>query len=145
MHILAGDIGGTHTRLRIAECTANRCRALRDRQFASREYASFDEILRVFLEDASWPIDSVCLAVAGPVAQAARGQSVRLTNLSWRIDGDALARAFGFPRVRLINDFQAVGYGIEALSDDLSMALAARSIRASASNSSPANHIRPIR
>ncbi len=118
MHILAGDIGGTHTRLRIAECAANRCRALRDRRFASRDYAGFDEILRAFLKDATWPIDGVCLAVAGPVAQAARGQSVRLTNLPWRIDGDSLARAFGFPRVRLINDFQAVGYGIEALGED---------------------------
>lgn len=118
MHILAGDIGGTHTRLRIAECAANQCRALRNRQFASRDYAGFDEILRAFLEGAAWPIDSVCLAVAGPVAQAARGQSVRLTNLPWQIEGDALARAFRFPRVRLINDFQAVGYGIEALGED---------------------------
>jgi glucokinase len=118
MHILAGDIGGTHTRLRIVDCAANHCRVLHDRQFASREYAGVDQVLRAFFEDAAWPIDSVCLAVAGPVAQAARGQSVRLTNLPWRIETDSLARAFGFPRVRLINDFQAVGYGIEALGDD---------------------------
>ncbi len=118
MHILAGDIGGTHTRLRIVECAADDCRTLRDRRFASREYAGFDELLRAFLEDAAWPIDRVCLAVAGPVAPAARGQTVRLTNLPWRIETDALARAFGFPRVRLINDFEAVGHGIEALGDD---------------------------
>jgi glucokinase len=40
-----------------------------------------------------------------------------VTNLPWEIDSRALAREFGFPRARLINDFQAIGYGIEALSD----------------------------
>lgn len=117
MHILAGDIGGTNTRLRIAECSANECRTLHDRHFTSREYAGFDEILRAFLKDTAWPIDSVCLAMAGPVGQAADGQSVQLTNLPWRIESDSLARAFEFPRVRLINDFQAVGYGIEVLGE----------------------------
>jgi glucokinase len=60
----------------------------------------------------------VCLAVAGPVHQTPAGQSVRVTNLSWGLDSRALTAEFGFPRLRLINDFQAVGYGIETLMHD---------------------------
>jgi glucokinase len=41
-----------------------------------------------------------------------------VTNLPWEVDSAELARAVGLPRIRLINDFQAIGYGIEALSDD---------------------------
>jgi glucokinase len=43
---------------------------------------------------------------------------VRVTNLSWGLDSQTLTTEFGFPRLRLINDFQAVGYGIEALTHD---------------------------
>eukprot|EP00201_Polytomella_parva_P001363 CAMPEP_0175084510 /NCGR_PEP_ID=MMETSP0052_2-20121109/28099_1 /TAXON_ID=51329 ORGANISM="Polytomella parva, Strain SAG 63-3" /NCGR_SAMPLE_ID=MMETSP0052_2 /ASSEMBLY_ACC=CAM_ASM_000194 /LENGTH=258 /DNA_ID=CAMNT_0016356321 /DNA_START=2224 /DNA_END=3000 /DNA_ORIENTATION=- len=37
-----------------------------------------------------------------------------MTNLNWVIDGDALHNLFGF-KVALLNDFEAVGYGIPAL------------------------------
>src|SRR5690606_33991675 len=36
------------------------------------------------------------------------GNTVRLTNADWDIDGDAVAAAFGLAGVRLVNDFAAV-------------------------------------
>jgi glucokinase len=117
-HVLAGDIGGTKTRLRIAQCVGTDCRTRREQLFDSASYEGFTQLLEKFLAREAEPsIAAACFGVAGPVRETAGGQHVRLTNLPWEIDGGELARAFGIPRVRLINDFQAIGYGIEALSE----------------------------
>ncbi len=116
MRILAGDIGGTKTLLQVAECAAGRCRPVREQRFDSGAHASLASIIRDFFRDDRAPeIEAACFGVAGPVKQAASGERVKVTNLPWEIDSQSLAREFGFPHARLINDFQAVGYGIEAL------------------------------
>jgi len=40
---------------------------------------------------------------------------VKLTNLPWEVDADALSARFDISRISLINDFEAVGHGIAAL------------------------------
>jgi len=117
MRILAGDIGGTRTRLCIAECAGTDCHSRHKQEFLSRSYTGLVPILDEFLRRAP-DIDAVCLGIAGPVRETAAGQRVTVTNLPWTIESRELAKTFGFNRVRLINDFQAVGYGIEALSED---------------------------
>ncbi|MHB0985526.1 MAG: glucokinase [Sulfuricella sp.] len=107
--ILAGDIGGTKTLLRLAE-TGNE--VLAERHFDSRAYASLNEIVAEFLrENAVHPVAAACFGVAGPV----EGGSAKITNLPWRIEAAAISARFDIPQVVLINDFQAVAYGIEAL------------------------------
>ncbi len=54
------------------------------------------------------------MGVAGPVS----GRTAATTNLPWQLDADELEFSLGIPKVRLINDFQAVGYGIEALKEE---------------------------
>lgn len=116
MRILAGDIGGTKTLLQIAECDASRCRGVREQRFDSGAHASLASIIRDFLlSEKDRVVEAACLGIAGPVKPTDSGQHVKVTNLPWEIDSRALAREFGFSDVRLINDFQAVGYGIEAL------------------------------
>lgn len=116
MRVLAGDIGGTKTLLQIAECSAGRCRAVREQRFDSASYDSLSSIVREFLkQEKDKKIASVCFGIAGPIRETANGQSVKVTNLPWEIHGRELKRRFRFPRLRLINDFQATGYGIEAL------------------------------
>jgi len=116
MRILAGDIGGTKTLLQIAECDAGRCRAVREQRFDSGAHDSLAAIVRDFLRnERADAVESSCFGVAGPVKETGSGQHVKVTNLPWEIDSQSLAREFGFPHARLINDFQAVGYGIEAL------------------------------
>ena len=118
MRVLAGDIGGTNTRLQIAECDSGRCRTVRDQRFVSGSYDGLSSILRDFLKpETKQSIESVCLGIAGPIRENASGQRVKVTNLPWEIDSRALVREFGFPHARLINDFQVIGYGIEALND----------------------------
>lgn len=119
VHVLAGDIGGTTTRLRIAACEGGVCRTLREQRFASAAFPQFAVVLREFLKDVpAATIDAACIAVAGPVRATAKGQFVPVTNLPWQLDSDALAREFGIDRVRLINDFHAIGYAIEWLAPE---------------------------
>ncbi|MBI3778673.1 MAG: glucokinase [Gammaproteobacteria bacterium] len=116
MRVLAGDIGGTKTLLQIAECTAGRCRPVREQRFDSGSYDSLSSIVREFLKaEKKKNIKAACFGIAGPIRETAKGQSVKVTNLPWEIHGQQLKPRFKLPRLRLINDFQAVCFGIEAL------------------------------
>lgn len=107
--ILVGDIGGSNTRLALAKIHGDAVELDHRREFTNADTASLADLIRSHLADAP-PPSQACLAVAGPTD----GTTVELTNLAWRIDADELGRAFGFP-VRLVNDFEAVAWGLGAL------------------------------
>lgn len=114
--VLAGDIGGTSVRLGTADCTAGVCRPQRTKWYASASYTGLAAILGEFLQqEPAAGFDAVCLAIAGPVRATTEGQSAKVTNLPWDIESSALTQRFGFARVRLINDFEAIGYGLPML------------------------------
>ncbi|MCC6207023.1 MAG: glucokinase [Gammaproteobacteria bacterium] len=120
MKLLAADIGGTKTLLALAECTGDGIRLIREHRYDSGAYPAFEDLLADFLariEPARREIQRACFAVAGPVITASGSEMARVTNLSWRLDNRRLAADFALPAVRLINDFQAVGYGIERLGE----------------------------
>lgn len=107
---LAGDIGGTKTLLSIGP--ADTREPLLQKSYASSAYAGLADMVDEFLAEAGIrDITAACFAVAGPVT----GRVVKLTNLNWVVDGDALASRFAIRHVALINDFEAVGYGVAAL------------------------------
>jgi len=108
-NLIAGDIGGTKTLLRIS---AGDGAPLLQKSYPSAEYSGLAEILEEFLREAGTSeVAAACFALAGPVS----GRRVKLTNLPWEVDADALAVRFSIPRITLINDFEAVGQGIAAL------------------------------
>ncbi|MGH8772096.1 MAG: glucokinase [Burkholderiales bacterium] len=110
--VLAGDVGGTKVWLRLDRWKSGKPRAVAERLYKSEDYSDLSEILKEFLKENREPIESVCLAVAGPIVK----QSAKLTNLPWKISARAIASSFKIPKVALINDFEAVGWGIQALS-----------------------------
>lgn len=116
MRILAGDIGGTKTLLQLADVEGETVRIRAERSFASGDYSSLAPMAREFLdEEAAESVVSACFGVAGPVVDEGRRQHAGLTNLPWRLDSEELSALLGIGRVRLINDFQAIGYGIDGL------------------------------
>lgn len=116
--ILAGDIGGTTTRLLLAEREGAALRTLAEQSFDSQRYTSLADVIGEFRRDTRQvPVDAACFAIAGPVRRTADDESVRVTNLPWRIARATLARAVNIPQIRLMNDFEAVGYGIERLDE----------------------------
>lgn len=118
LRYLAGDIGGTRTRLLLAERTGNIQRTLAEQCFESQKYAGLAQVIADFRgATGQVPIHSACFAIAGPIQRSADEESVHVTNLPWIIVRSELANAIGVARLRLINDFEAVGYGIERLAD----------------------------
>ncbi|MHB8743376.1 MAG: glucokinase [Sulfuricaulis sp.] len=116
MRVLAGDIGGTKTLVQISEYKSSRYRSVRTKRYDSSAYDSLSSIILDFLKtEKTTNIKGVCFGIAGPVQETTKGQKVKVTNLPWEINGPDIKRRFKFPRLRLINDFQAIGYGIEAL------------------------------
>ncbi len=106
MIVLAGDIGGTNTRLALFEDA----RPLDMQVWPSVELDGLEVAVDAFLRTAGVRPAAACLGVAGPVSDG----FARLTNVGWSIDADRIAARFGFP-VRLINDFYAQAAAIAAL------------------------------
>ncbi len=113
--LLAGDIGGTKTRLATVEVDGQCVAVTRECEFASADFPDLESLLQAFL-DQSGPVSVAAFGVAGPV----RNNAVQTTNLPWRIEADALRRRFGFTRCHLLNDLEATAWGLPALeADDL--------------------------
>ena len=113
MRVLAGDIGGTKTRLAVFDVQGTCLKILTERSYPSGDYSGLENIIRDFLGDARTDCRQACFGIAGPVQ---RGQA-RVTNLPWVVEDQALAALFGFERVALINDLEANAWGIGALRD----------------------------
>jgi glucokinase len=116
--ILAGDIGGTKTTLAVFSVTGAAPGFARDsaivESYDSRAFATFGEILRDFCERHRPKLRAACVGVAGPI----RRNRCKATNLPWTLDGAELARLVGLGRLALVNDLEAVGFGIDVLQSD---------------------------
>jgi glucokinase len=105
--ILAGDIGGTHTRLAIFREKEPLTMAV-EKTYRSREFRSLGEIAHQFLKEHSIEVKGACFGVAGPVR---RGRC-QATNLPWVVDERELATVLNSPRVKIINDLEANAHGV---------------------------------
>jgi glucokinase len=108
--ILAGDVGGTHTRLAIFDDGARS--PSRVEIFDSADHAGLEEMTSAFLAagDGGHAIEAACFGVAGPVTDG-RTEAV---NLAWPVDASAVAASLGLAarRVSLLNDLEANAWGI---------------------------------
>ncbi len=115
MNIICGDIGGTKTLLQLYACDQQQ--VIAEQRYVSGDYASFDLIIGDFVNRHCQPhaIAAACFGVAGPVMDQGTQQTASITNLPWQMDSALLAQQFKLTRVKLINDFEAIGYGIDGL------------------------------
>ena len=109
--ILAGDIGGTNTRLALFDAKSGRLELHSELTYPSREHASLDEIVVSFVAQAQRPIDAACFGIAGPVKEG----RAATPNLAWIVEAQSLARALKLQRVFLLNDLESIAYGTAAL------------------------------
>ena len=137
--IVAGDIGGTKTHLALFDWKKDRVDPVRLESFHSADYTSLEDMLTEFLapptvhqsiddvaaekgdaveveRPAEKPqkIDAACFGIAGPVIE----NRCQTTNLPWVVDGATLAKQFDIPRVKLLNDLEAMAYGVLLLRTD---------------------------
>ncbi|HSH84887.1 MAG TPA: glucokinase [Guyparkeria sp.] len=124
--ILAGDIGGTRSRLALFE--AGQPEPYAERTLPSREYDDFATLLQAFLDEVGAgpgngpgngpdngrgrvAITEAAFGVAGPVRVEAGDARVQATNLPWTLSAASLSEILGGASVQLVNDLIAVGLG----------------------------------
>jgi glucokinase len=113
--ILAGDIGGTNTRVALFESERGPAgvtlRPAAEVIYPSRQHAGLEEIVEHFQRQHSRPVTAACFGIAGPVLN---GRSVA-SNLPWVVESASLARMLGLPSCGLINDLEANAWGLRTL------------------------------
>jgi glucokinase len=111
--ILAGDIGGTNTRLAFFEGTPDRLQPVHIEIFPSSHFSGPVEIVRKFLGAHPLAVEAVCFGLPGAVVNG----RVETTNLPWVVDAHHMAAELGLTSITLINDLLANAHGIPLLEE----------------------------
>ena len=104
---LVADIGGTNTRVALAEGADVVASTVR--KYRNSDFEGLESVLRRYLDDAGGVQPSgACVAVAGPLHNGVG----ELTNRNWTFDTDTLVRTTNSEKVAVLNDLQAQGYAL---------------------------------
>lgn len=110
---LVADIGGTNTRVALADGMAVREGSIR--KFRNQDFDGIDGVLARYMADEEVGlVGGACVAAAGPV----QDRAVVMTNLrdaageAWIIDRSRVERATGAGKVAVLNDLQAQGQAL---------------------------------
>ena len=109
-HTLLGDIGGSKSRFALANSAGRPERIL---MIENDTAASLEAAIARYLEETGAKPRTATLAVAGPID----GEEVALTNRAWRFRRRELARHFGWSRLRVLNDFEAIAWALPRLGE----------------------------
>jgi glucokinase len=109
--ILAGDIGGTKTRLGVFDGRISS--PLVAATYPTAAFARLAELIGCFLA----PIDVRPAHAAFGVAGVVVGRRVPRINLPWDVDAAELERELGLDSVTLVNDVEAQARGVAALGE----------------------------
>jgi glucokinase len=114
--LLAGDIGGSKVLLGLFAPAPGRPERVEVRSFLTREYPSLEAVIDEFLgtHGGASAVRAASFGVAGPIVE----QAARLTNVPWLVDAVSVRARFGIPRVRLLNDLEAMAWSIPVLRPD---------------------------
>ena len=108
---LAGDIGGTKTRLALYSTQAGIYDPLEKETFPSQDYSSLEDILQTFMADKPFRLKGASFGIAGPIIE----NRAQVTNLSWVVDVDNLNKVVGDVPINLMNDLHAIASAIPYL------------------------------
>jgi len=110
---LVGDVGGTHARFAIAETDGETTRILHAAVLQAADYPTGEAALETYLTglNGARPRQAV-IAAAGPIE---KGVVSFTNNDGWGFSEKRVAKACGFSRVTLINDFTAQALAIDRL------------------------------
>jgi glucokinase len=112
--ILSGDLGGTNSTFAVLN---NKFKLILYLRFKSQEITNFTETVKQVLNHLKSKhkikISSSCFAAACPIR--AGGQYCSLTNTNWEVDAKKIKKETGLKSIALINDFEAIAYGIDVI------------------------------
>ncbi|MAS87487.1 MAG: glucokinase [Micavibrio sp.] len=109
---LIADIGGTNARFALVNAAANITNEI---ILKCDSYSSINEAISAYLQqvDLKSAPKRASLAIAGPV----KGDQINMTNHPWSFSIKALKDEFGFEKLTVMNDFEAVAFAIPFLED----------------------------
>jgi glucokinase len=116
--VIVADIGSNHTYVGIAAIKdKNTFKIIIKYTLLTKEIIKVHEILNKALEEAyreyKIEISRAILAAAGPVSR--KRNYIKLTNLDLRVDREEILQHSLLRKVILLNDFEAIGYGLDLL------------------------------
>lgn len=107
---LLGDVGGTNARFAWQAAGGAPIEALATYRCA--DFASLEVVIRHYLAERGLGQPAqAAIGIANPVL----GDRVQMTNHAWRFSIEALRRALGLARLRLLNDFAALALALPVL------------------------------
>jgi glucokinase len=114
LYILTGDIGGTNTRLALGALHNGRVSIEQRENFPSPDYDSLGDIVDNYRPLRQAGVTCAAFGVAGPVRHGVS----HITNLPWEISTEHLRQRLGLQTVHLLNDLEALAWGIDTLAGD---------------------------
>ena len=112
--LIAGDVGGTTTRLALVSPEAGPREFVAEQEFMSADFPGLQPIVEAFQAKTGGRATCAVFDVAGPVS---RGRA-HLTNLAWDLEEAPLARGLGLQQVTLMNDLRAIAHATPHLQQD---------------------------
>ena len=116
-YVLGVDVGGTNTNLGITGIKGKRPFLLFSLNFKTKELDSLIPAIKQSIEYSKKEYDidiaTACIGAAGVVSDSK--DYVELTNIEWNISAKEIVEQTSLNEVIIINDFQAIGYGINLL------------------------------
>ena len=109
--LIAGDIGGTTTRLALFSPDSGPREFVAEQEFLSGDFKGLQPIVEAFLARTGGHATAACFDVAGPVIDA----RAHLTNLPWDLEEAALRHSLNLPVVSLLNDLRAIAHAVPHL------------------------------
>ena len=143
MPFLAADVGGTFARValvRAAHDDGREVEVLAYRKLACAAFPGLAELLQSFIDDEVRTTVRHCvLACAGYL----KGDEVLSDNSAWPIHLGRLRQALGIDDIAVLNDLEALGYGIDDRSDSGARSLVSSEPQATWISRLPSASIRP--
>ncbi len=123
--VLGGDVSATNTTLAVIGVDGREVKPLFALRFRSQELSGITEVINRTLEVAhkkhGITLSEACISAAGPVD--AERTHCDLTNVGWDIDVKDVLAGTMLDSLALVNDFEAIGFGLPFLdpgsNDDL--------------------------
>jgi glucokinase len=110
---LAGDIGGTNTRLALVE--NGRVLEGTIARFRNADFETPEAAIGTYLSDAGQTsCGSAVIAIAAPID----GPAIRMTNHPWTFNADCIGNVLGGAEVTFLNDFEALAYSLDRVGTD---------------------------
>jgi len=113
MSLLAGDVGGTKTRLAIYDRAGDAFELRHMAVYESSASPTLETVVQAFLGEhpPAQPIEAACFGIPGPVVRGL----VRTTNLPWVLEERSLAANLNVPKIRPVNDLAATAAALPLL------------------------------